>query len=301
MRALWIRKHGGPEVLEVRPTDDPVPGPGRVRVAVKAAGLNFAEVSARQGIYPAAPKPPMIVGYEGGGVIDAVGEGVTEPRVGERVMFITQFNGHAELCCVPAHQAVPIPDSMSFEDAAAMPVNYLTAYQMLFRVRRIVDGDRVLIHAAAGGVGTAALQLCKTVPGVETFGTASKKKHDHVRAQGCDHAIDYRNVDYVAAINELTEGEGLDLVCDPLGGEDWSKGYSLLRPGGMLICYGLANASRAGKVSWFRVIGQVLKIPKFKTARDDGRQPRGRGDRSRESLGARGDDPRGAPPVCRLL
>lgn len=264
MRAVWIRKHGGPGVLEVRETEDPTPKAGEVRIAAKAAGLNFAEVSARQGIYPAAPKPPCVVGYEGSGVVDAVGEGVTELREGQRVMFLCRFGGHASMVCVPAHQAVPIPDAMGFEAAAAMPVNYLTAYQMLFRVRRIAPGDRVLIHAAAGGVGTAALQLCQTVDDVTTFGTASAAKHDHVRAQGCDHPIDYRSADYVEVIRGLTDGEGVDLVCDALGGEDWKKGYSLLRPGGMLICFGLANAQKAGKRSWIRVIGQVLKSPTFK-------------------------------------
>jgi NADPH:quinone reductase-like Zn-dependent oxidoreductase len=158
---------------------------------------------------------------------------------------------------------VPIPDGLSFEDAAAMPVNYLTAIQMLFRVRRIQPGDRVLIHAAAGGVGTAALQLCRTVDDVTTFGTASARKHDYVREQGCDHPIDYRNVDYVAAVNEITRGEGVDLVCDALGGADWKKGYSLLRPAGMLICFGLANASKPGSRSLLKVVGQVVRIPRF--------------------------------------
>lgn len=264
MRAVWIRKHGGPDVLEVRETDDPTPKAGEVRIAVKAAGLNFAEVSARQGIYPAAPKPPCVVGYEGSGVVDALGDGAEGLEIGQRVMFLTRFGGHASAVCVPTHQAVPIPDDMSFEQAAAMPVNYLTAYQMLFRVRRITAGDRVLIHAAAGGVGTAALQLCQTVEDVTTFGTASARKHDHVRAQGCDHPIDYRSADYVEEVRRITNGEGVDLVCDALGGADWKKGYSLLRPGGMLICFGLANAQKEGKRNWIRVIGQVLASPTFK-------------------------------------
>ncbi len=263
MRAVWIPKHGVPDVLEVRETPDPNPGPGEVRVRVRAAGLNFAEVSARQGIYPAAPKPPCIVGYEGAGVVDALGSGVTDPGVGARVMFLTRFGGHSDTVCVPTRQLVLMPEAMSFEDAAAMPVNYLTAYQMLFRVRRVAAGDRVLVHAAAGGVGTAVLQLCRSVGGVTTFGTASARKHDHVRAQGCDHPIDYRTTDYVAAVLEATGGEGVDLVCDALGGADWKKGYSLLRPGGMLICFGLANAQRAGRVNWLRVIGQVIRIPRF--------------------------------------
>jgi NADPH:quinone reductase-like Zn-dependent oxidoreductase len=263
MRAVWITKHGGPEVLEVRESPDPEPKAGEVRVRVEAAGLNFAEVSARQGIYPAAPKPPCVVGYEGAGVVDALGAGVERPAVGTRVMFISRFGGHASAVCVPTHQLVPIPDALGAEDAAAMPVNYLTAIQMLFRVRRIQPGDRVLIHAAAGGVGTAALQLCRTVEGVTTFGTASGRKHDYVRAQGCDHPIDYRREDYVAAVRRLTDGEGVDLVCDALGGPDWKKGYSLLRPAGMLVCFGLANAQTPGRRSLLRVVAQVARAPRF--------------------------------------
>jgi len=267
MRAVWIRKHGGPNVLEVRETDDPAPGPGEVRIRVRACGLNFAEVSARQGIYPDAPKPPCVVGYEGAGVIDALGEGVDDVEVGARVMFVSEFGGHSDTVVIERYMLVPIPDELSFEDAAAMPVNYLTAYQMLFRLRRIQAGDRVLIHAAAGGVGTATLQLCRSVEGVTTFGTASAGKHDHVRAHGCDHPIDYRSTDYVAAVNELTDGDGLDLVCDALGGADWAKGYSLLRPGGMLVCFGFANGSKAGKRSLMKLVGQFIKVPKYNPIR----------------------------------
>lgn len=264
MRAVWIRKHGRPEVLEVRETEDPQAGAGEVRVRIKAAGLNFAEVSARQGIYPAAPKPPCIVGYEGAGVVDQLGAGVRDLKEGDRVMFLRKFGAHADVATVPLAQLVKIPDAMSFEDAAALPVNYLTAYQMLFRIRRIQPGDRVLIHAAAGGVGTAVLQLCRTVDDVTTFGTASSSKHDYVREHGCDHPIDYRSVDYVAAIRELTQNEGVDLVCDALGGADWKKGYSILRPAGILVCFGFANAQMPGKRNLFHLLMQLLKVPTFK-------------------------------------
>lgn len=263
MRAVWIRKHGGPEVLMVRETEDPTPGQGQVRVRAKACGLNFAEVNARQGIYPDAPKPPCIVGYEGAGIVDALGEGVDDVRVGARVMFISRFGGHADTVIVERTNLVPIPDALSFEDAAAMPVNYLTAHQMLFNIRRLRPGDRVLVHAAAGGVGTAVLQLCRTVEGVTTFGTASAGKQDYLRTQGCDHPIDYRAKSYVAAVREITGGQGIELVCDALGGADWKKGYSLLAPGGILICFGLANASKAGKRSLMKVAGQLLSVPRY--------------------------------------
>jgi len=263
MRAIWIRKHGSPDVLEVRETEDPEPKPGELRIRVRAAGLNFAETSARQGIYPAAPKPPCIVGYEGAGVVDKLGAGTEGPAPGTRVLFLSHFGAHADTVCIPPHQLAVIPDSMSFEDAAAIPVNYLTAYQMIHVIRRVRAGDKVLVHAAAGGVGTAVLQMCRAIDGVTTFGTASAAKHDYVRSQGCDHPIDYRSTDYVKAVRELTGGDGVDLVCDALGGADWKKGYSILRPGGILVCFGLANAQRPGKVSWLRVVLEVLRIPRF--------------------------------------
>lgn len=263
MRAVWIRKHGGPEVLEVRETPDPEPAAGEVRVRVKACGLNFAEVMARQGLYPDAPKTPCVVGYEGAGIVEALGAGVSEPAIGTRVSFMKKFGAHADVVCVPAVQAVPMPDAMSFEHGAALPVVYITAYHMLFRIARVRSGDRVLIHMAAGGVGTAALQLCRNVGGVTTFGTCSASKHDYARSHGCDHPIDYRTKDYVAEVKRLTDGRGVDFVFDALGGPDWKKSYSLLSESGMLVCFGMANVQRPGKRQLFHALTQVLQIPKF--------------------------------------
>jgi synaptic vesicle membrane protein VAT-1 len=152
---------------------------------------------------------------------------------------------------------------MSFEEGAALPVNYLTAHHMLFVVRRLRSGDRVLVHMAAGGVGTAVLQLCRTVPDVVTFGTASAKKHPYVQGHGCDHVIDYRTRDYVTEVMCLTNGRGVDVVLDALGGPDWRKGYSLLAPGGVLIAFGLANAVVAGKRHLLHVAGQFLRQPLY--------------------------------------
>lgn len=263
MRGIWIKRHGGAGVLEVRETPDPEPAAGEVRVKVEAAGLNFAEVMARQGLYPDAPKPPCIVGYEGAGVVDKLGAGVQSPAVGTRVLFLKRFGAHASMACIPAAQAVPMPDAMSFDDAAALPVTYVTAYHMLFNVARIRGGEHVLVHMAAGGVGTAALQLCKTVEGVVTYGTASAKKHDYVRAQGCTHPIDYRSLDYVEEVRRLTNGRGVDLVLDALGGPDWKKGYDLLKPAGLLIAFGLANANTGGRRNLLHVIGQIARVPRF--------------------------------------
>jgi NADPH:quinone reductase-like Zn-dependent oxidoreductase len=264
MRAVYISRHGGPEVLEVREQPDPAPGAGEVRVRVRASGLNFAELMARQGLYPDAPKPPCVVGYEAAGVIDAVGEGVAREMVeGTRVVALTRFGAHADTVVAPATQVYSLPDGMSFEEAAALPVVYLTAYHILFRIAQLRSGSRVLIHMASGGVGLAALQLCRTVPGTVVFGTASASKHDFLKSQGIDHAIDYRTADYAQEVRRLTKDEGVDLVLDPLGGDDWKKGYELLRSTGMLVAYGFANMSAGEKRNLFRVATNYFKVPKF--------------------------------------
>jgi NADPH:quinone reductase-like Zn-dependent oxidoreductase len=263
MRAIWITKAGGPEVLEVREAADPAPGPGQVRVRVKAAGLNFAEVMARQGLYPDAPRTPFVAGYEAAGVIDAVGDGVTGLTAGTRVMAMSRFGAHADTLVTSSKLVVPIPEAMTFEEAAAVPVNYVTAYHMLFRVANLRSGSKVLVHMAAGGVGIAALQLCRTVPGVVTFGTTSASKHDAVRAQGCDHPIDYRSADYGEEIRRLTSGKGVDIILDALGGKDWKKGMGLLRPAGLLIAFGFANMASGDKKDYLNLVSQVVQIPLF--------------------------------------
>ena len=178
MRAVWITRHAGPEALEVRETADPEPGPGQVRIRVRAAGLNFADVMAAQGLYPDAPKPPCVVGYEVAGVIDALGDGPQGYAAGQRVLALRTGSKNADVVCVPAEQVLPMPDAMSFEEAAAMPVNYLTAYHMLFRVAGVRPGERVLVHMAAGGVGTAVLRLCRTVEDLEMMSAIAARSED---------------------------------------------------------------------------------------------------------------------------
>lgn len=263
MRAIWTTRAGGPEVLEVRDGPDPIPGAGEVRVRVHAAGLNFADIMARLGLYPDAPKLPAVVGYEVAGVVDALGAGVTAPPVGTRVLTMTRFGGQAELVCVPAGQVLTMPEAMSFEEGAALPVNYITAYHALFRVAALRPREKVLVHMAAGGVGLAALQLCRTVEGVETFGTASAAKHEALRQEGCQHPIDYRKQDYEAEVRRLTGGRGVDVVLDPLGGKDWKKGYRLLRPAGRLVAYGFANLAGGERRDYLRLAREVVKVPIF--------------------------------------
>jgi len=261
MRAVWIAKHGGPEVLEVRETEDPAPGDGEVLVRVRAAGLNFAEISARMGIYPDAPKPPCVVGYEIAGEVDTLGPGVDGPAPGTRVLAMVRFGGHADRVVVPAGVLHPIPEGLSFEEAAALPVNYLTAHHMLFQVANIQPGESILVHMAAGGVGLAVLQLCRTVPDLTVFGTSSASKHEILRELGCDHPIDYRTVDYADEVRRLTDDRGVHVVLDALGGKDWRKGYDLLRPIGRLVAFGFANLSGGPKASYLRVASQMARTP----------------------------------------
>ena len=262
MKALVQTGNGGPEVLQVLDRPDPAVGSGEVRIAVKAAGINFADTMARLGLYPDAPKTPCVMGYEVAGTIESLGDGVTDFAVGDRVMAGTRFGGQAELVTVPADQALPLPERLSFEQGAAFPVNYGTAYAALIIMGSLRAGDRVLIHAAAGGVGIAASQIARNV-GAEIFGTASPSKHEAIRAQGVTHAIDYRNQDFEAEAMRITEGEGVDLIIDALGPTSFRKDYRLLRPGGRLVMYGLSEITKEG---WPRIPAALKSLAKMPLA-----------------------------------
>ncbi|MGA9524183.1 MAG: medium chain dehydrogenase/reductase family protein [Myxococcaceae bacterium] len=263
MKSLYITRYGGPDVLQLREEADPSPAAGKVRIRVQRAGLNFAEVSARVGLYPDAPKPPMVAGYEVSGVVDALGSGATRVREGDRVLAFTHFGGHSDTVIVDEIFAARLPEAMSFEEAAALPVNYLTAFHMLFHVHVLKPGEKVLVHSAAGGVGQAVIQLSKQVEDVELFGTASASKHAFLREAGVHHPIDYRSVDYAEEVRRLTQGRGVDLVLDALGGPDWSKGYDLLAPAGQLICFGWANMVQSETRNVFRVVNQLVRQRRF--------------------------------------
>jgi NADPH:quinone reductase-like Zn-dependent oxidoreductase len=159
MRQIWITRPGGPEVLEVREAPDPTPSGDQVRIRVVASGLNFAELTARMGLYPDAPPIPCVVGYEVSGMIDALGSDVKDLALGERVVALTRFGGHSDVVCVPRAQVVRVPESVDLVVAAAVPVVYLTAWLMLIELGNLRSDHSVLVHAAAGGVGQAALQI----------------------------------------------------------------------------------------------------------------------------------------------
>jgi NADPH:quinone reductase-like Zn-dependent oxidoreductase len=263
MRAVWLTAHHGPDSFLVRESPDPEPAAGQVRVRVRAAGVNFAELMASQGLYPDAPRVPCILGYEAAGTIDAVGQNAAPDLVGRRVLAFSRLGAHSDTICVDDRQILAMPDGMTFEEGAAITVNYLTAYHMLFRVGAVRPGHSVLIHMAAGGVGIAALQLCRSVKNVVTFGTASAAKHATIRANGCTYAIDYRTTDYAVEVKRLSAGEGVDLSLNALGGDSLRKDYRLLKPAGLLIGFGFANLVSGPRRNLLHVLGQLRSVPKF--------------------------------------
>ncbi|XP_044193982.1 synaptic vesicle membrane protein VAT-1 homolog [Thunnus albacares] len=241
-RALVLTGFGGYDKvkLQVKAQSQPQLQAGEVLVRVKACGLNFGELLGRQGLYELLPAPPVTMGMEGSGVIEAVGEDVTDRKVGDRVIALTRSGMWQEIVVVSANRTFLMPEQMSFEEGAALPINYLTAYMMLFEMANVRPGKSVLVHMAAGGVGIAATQLCQTVQDVTVFGTSSASKHETIAQGGVTHPIDYRTKDYVEEIRKISP-KGVDIVLDPLGGSDTQKGFSLLKPLGMLIVFGAAN------------------------------------------------------------
>ena len=263
MRALVITQHGPPEVLQVLDRPDPDVGPGQVRIAVKAAGLNFSDLLARVGMYPDAPKPPAVIGYEVAGDVESVGDGVDSLKPGDRVIAGTRFGGQAELAVTDAGNVFPLPDGWSYEKGASVPVVYVTAYAGMIRFGNVFPGERVLIHAAAGGVGIAATQIGKHL-GAELYGTASAAKHDAVRGFGIEHPIDYHSQDFVKEIRRITsEKRPLDLVMDAVGGNSFRKSWSLLRPGGRLVAFGASEAGGGERREITKALKMLATSPVF--------------------------------------
>lgn len=261
MRQVWISKAGPPEVLEVREAPDPEAGSGELRIRVKAAGINFADLMARVGLYPDAPKVPCVVGYEVSGVVDQVGAGVSGYAAGDRVIAMPRFGGYTDTLVIRAEQVFKAPSGMSFEEAAAFPVVYLTAYNMMIFTGNLRPKSKVLIHSAAGGVGLAAIDLAR-MRDCTIFGTASKGKHAFLRENGCHHPIDSSG-DYVAAVRDVVGDSGLDLILDPVGGKSWSDGYDLLAPSGRLVVFGLSAVSSGKTRSLLRAALEILKVRRF--------------------------------------
>jgi NADPH:quinone reductase-like Zn-dependent oxidoreductase len=257
VRAVVISKHGPPEVLQVqeRPSPDRPLG-GQALIDVKAAGVNFADTMARVGFYPDAPKPPCVVGYEVAGEVAAVGPGVEGLEPGQRVLAGTRFGGYSEQLLVKASDVVPLPDRLSFEQGTAIPVNYATAWAGLIRYGSLQPGERVLLHAAAGGVGIAATQIAKR-HGAEVWGTASPAKHDAIRSFGVDHTLDYTRDGWERDLPEF------DVIMDAIGGRSFKTSYDLLAPGGRLVAFGASSVMSGERRNLLRAARTMLSMPKF--------------------------------------
>lgn len=241
MKAIRFHATGGPEVLRLEDAPDPVPRAGEVLIRVRAAGVNFADTRFRLGTYFVRPRFPAIPGLEAAGEIVALGEGVEERQVGERVMALGA-NAYAELMVSPAASTYPLPDGLSFEAAAALPVQGLTAHHLLGLAGRLRAGESVLVHAAAGGVGSLAVQLAKRAGAGLVVGTSSGAKVELVRSLGGDLAIDYGREDFAARVKEATGGRGVDVILEMLGGrEACRRNLASLAPFGRLIVYGAAS------------------------------------------------------------
>ena len=263
MRAIVFAETGGPEVLALADVARPEVRPGMVLIRVHAVGVNFADVRFRQGLYVVKPKLPDTPGMEAAGVIEAVGEGVTDLKVGARVAAFT-VKSYAEYCQAPASMAIPLHDEVSFVDGAAFPVQVLTAYHMLHTADATGPGRTVLVHSAAGGVGLAAVQLAR-VAGARVFGTVSSDaKAALAREAGAEAVINYESQKFADEVLRLTEGRGVDLVLDAVGKPTFEEGLRCLAPFGHLILYGRAGgptdplnvatlSAKSQKVSGFMV------------------------------------------------
>jgi NADPH:quinone reductase-like Zn-dependent oxidoreductase len=251
---------GGPGKLQVRDAPDPLPGDGEVRIRVRAAGVNFADILAREGLYPDAPKLPAVVGYEVSGVVDALGAGADGALRDQEVFALTRFGGYAEYVVVAADQAIPKPETLSHAQAAAIPVNYLTAWQLLVVMGSLKPTESVLIHNAGGGVGLAAIDIARRV-GATIYGTASPGKHAFLKDRGLDFPIDYRTSDWSAELDRLTQRRGVELITDPIGGANWRKSYRALRATGRLGMFGASTATESKLFGPLRFLSVAVNLP----------------------------------------
>ncbi len=262
MKKVVITKAGTPDVLQVQEAPDPTPQKGEVLIDVKATGINFADILARQGLYPDAPKTPCVVGYEVSGIITAVGEGGDASQIGKEVLALTRFNGYATHVCVPEVQVFDKPAKLSFEQAATIPVNYLTAWALIVVMGNLQSDESMLVHNAGSGVGLAAIDIANHI-GATVYGTASAGKHDFLKEKGYHHLIDYRTTDWFPEMKALTNRRGVELVLDPTGGKNWKKSYRILRHTGKLGMFGMASISASGVQGKLNLAQAMLQTPFF--------------------------------------
>ncbi len=255
MKAIRINETGGPEVMHLEEIETPVPGEGEVLIKVAAVGINYADLAQRQGAYLTRTRTPMTLGVEVAGTVAELGPGVRTPAEGSRVVAYVN-GGYAEYAVAQATTVMPVPPGLDFTQAAAFPVQGLTAYQLLRESAHIQPGESVLVHAAAGGVGTLAIQLAKLMGAGIVVGTASNSsKLDLIRRLGADAAINYTEDNWVEEVKNATRGQGTDIILEMVGGEIAEQSLKCLAPFGRIVIYGAAS----GKIAQFSGIQLMYK------------------------------------------
>lgn len=259
-RVIYPRK-GGPNVIEIVYEDVDVLPAEKIRIDVHYAGINFADLMMRVGLYGAAPSFPFTPGYEVSGIISEVGAAVTNRKVGERVVAMTRFGGYSSSVDVYPEQSFVLSEEQDLASVAAIPVTYATAHHMLVHLGRIREGDSVLIHHAAGGVGSAAAQIAKVKGANHIIGTSSDTKKEFVEKLGMAHVS--RKDDFVQACKSITGGRGVDHALDPVGGEHLMKSYRALAKGGKLYSFGASSAIPGRKRNYLAAFKMWWKMPRF--------------------------------------
>ena len=260
MRQIWIPKAGPPSVLELVETSDPLPSEGEIRIRVEASGVNFADIVGRLGLYPDLPPMPVVPGYEVAGRIDAVGNSIETDWIGRDVLAMTRFGGYSDVVCVPEAQVHVRPEGMTAHEGAGIPVNYLTAYQLIEVMGGLRANESILIHSAGGGVGIAAIQIAKRI-GATIIGTASAGKHDFLKSIGVDHCIDYTRENFAERTIELTGGRGVELAIDAVGGASFARSFRALAPSGRLGMFGMSSSVKNGKRRRFATLNALFTTP----------------------------------------
>ena len=260
MKAVIVTKHGDPDKMEIQDVSMPIPGPNEICIQVSKAGINFADILSRMGLYPGAPKPPFTPGMEVSGTIHELGPDVEGFEVGDRVVGSGTNGGYAEYTVSNCKGVFKIPKDVSFEVAASFPAVYLTSYLMIIHPGDLQPGESILIHGAAGGVGLASIELAKIAGAKTIFGTCSPSKHEFIQERGV-LPVDKDN--FLAEIMQWTDDKGGDLVLDPIGGEHLMQSYRCLGSGGRVCSFGISDMAPGKKRSHWHRIKSWLSFPKF--------------------------------------
>ena len=263
MKEIIITKYGPPEVLKVREKRKPHPKEDEILIRNQFSGVNFSEIMARMRLYPGAPSPPSTLGSECCGIIESIGKNVRNFEPGDKVMAFARFNSYSTHVLTKNNMVMKLPNQFSLQEGAAFPIIYITAYMMMFNLANLQNNECILINGAGGGVGTAAIQLAKTLD-TTIIGTASLWKHDKILTLGAHHCIDYNTENLYNKIMDITGNRGVDLILDPIGSENWKISYKCLAKLGKLIIFGDQNFVKGKTFNFINSIYEVLSMPKFK-------------------------------------